>query len=405
MYIDEMERCFVLHTKATMLLWRIAALVSGVVGCLAADGVYALPYSATLLHPPSGYSNSVGVGISGNSQVGSGDGSSTGGYNHAILWNGTAGSAIDLHPAGVINSGANGVSGDRQVGWGSGIGVELNRHALVWSGTAESVVDLHPFEFGDSEAHGISGTSQVGWGRISAASPFHALLWHGTADSVVDLHRSEFLYTSARAVSGITQVGHGYSERPPLHPAVGLNYHALLWTGTAESMVDLHPAGFDFSSAVAVSGSVQVGHGSTITTTNNYHALLWRGTAESVVDLHPPGFDFSAAEGVSESGQVGYGKGTATDGRIHALLWRGTAESVVDLHPYLSGLPVTMVESHANGIDSNGSIVGYGEDSNGVEYAILWTPVPEPSAWTLLWLGMMGVALRSRRSRCILLRQ
>jgi uncharacterized membrane protein len=230
-------------------------------------------------------------------------------------------------------------------------------------------------------------------------------LWHGTVESVVDLHPDEFLHSSARAVSGNTQVGHGYSQQPPLHPAVGLNIHALLWAGTAASVVDLNPAGFDFSAATAVSGAVQVGHGSTAATTNNYHALLWRGTAESVVDLHPPGFDFTAAEGVSERGQVGYGKGIATDGRIHALLWRGTAESVIDLHPYLSGLPVTLVESYANGIESNGSIVGYGRDSNGDHFAILWTPVPEPSAWTLVSFGMMGVALRSRRCCRKLFRQ
>jgi hypothetical protein len=390
-----MKPCFVLHSKASMGLRRIAALASGVVGFLATDGVYALTYSATLLHPPSGYSNSVTVGISGNSQVGYSDSSKT----HAILWNSSAGSAIDLHPTGPIspiNSGANGVSGDRQVGWGSGIGVELNRHALLWSGTAESVVDLHPFEFGDSEALGISGTSQVGWGRSSVTSPNHALLWHGSAESVVDLHPSEFLHSFGRGVSGSIQVGGGYSERLPAHPAIGLNIHALLWTGTAESVVDIHPAGFDYSEALAVSGNVQVGFGGTATPANSDHALLWRGTAESVVDLHPPGFQFTAAQGVSEFGQVGYGNGIVTDGRPHALLWRDTAESVVDLQTYLNDLPVTLVESYATGIEGNGSIVGYGRESNGMHYAILWTPVPEPSAWTLLSFGMMGVALRAR---------
>jgi hypothetical protein len=146
----------------------------------------------------------------------------------------------------------------------------------------------------------------------------HALLWHGSADSVVELHPAGFDVSFAFDVSGNEQVGDGVIS---LQTFVT---HALLWHGTAESVVDLHPAGFTSSNARGVSEGTQVGYGETID--GQRHALLWHGTAESVVDLHPSGFADSFAEVISGDSQAGFGNS-------HALLWHGTAESVVDLNP------------------------------------------------------------------------
>ncbi len=64
------------------------------------------------------------------------------------------------------------------------------------------------------------------------------------------------------------------------------------------------------------------------------HALLWSGTAASAVDLNPSGIDLVYAYGISGGQQVGSGYGSATGGIIyHALLWSGTAASAVDLNP------------------------------------------------------------------------
>jgi hypothetical protein len=132
------------------------------------------------------------MGASGTEQVGYG-GSSAG--NHGLLWHGGANGRVDLHPQGFIQSYAVGVSGGQQVGYGS-----LNPrpefmeesgpfHALLWGGSPGSVVDLHPRGFADSQALGISGGQQVGWGAGVTTENFrHALLWRSTAASVVDLH-------------------------------------------------------------------------------------------------------------------------------------------------------------------------------------------------------------------------
>jgi hypothetical protein len=125
---------------------------------------------------------------------------------------------------------------------------------------------------------------------------------------------------------------------------------------------------------------------------------LWNGTAASVVDLNPVGFYHSKAVGVSGASQVGYGVDPATGGAQHALLWNGTAASAIDLHPYLTGLGPAFVESYAQGIADNGTIVGWAQ-AGGVDYAVLWTPIPEPSAAALFACGAIAVAIIRHRKR------
>lgn len=170
-------------------------------------------------------------------------------------------------------------------------------------------------------------------------------------------------------------------------------------------MVDLNPTGFVSSDAAAISGTSQVGEGYGPITGGTdfdpvYHALLWHGTAQSAVDLTPPGFDGSAAEGVSNAGQVGFGWNKAAGGSYnmaHALVWNGTAASAVDLHPFLSGLGLVFINSHAQAIADDGSMVGYATDTNNTNHAILWTPVPEPATYTLLALAISIQFLRRSR--------
>ncbi len=215
---------------------------------------------------------------------------------------------VDLNPAGYTQSAANGASGTTQVGYGyNGNG----QHALLWSGTAASAVDLNPAGYTYSLAYGASGTTQVGYSSGTATgNNSHAFLWNGTAASFVDLNPAGYTSSIANGASGTTQVGYGYGT------ATGNNTHALLWNGTAASAVDLDPAGYTYSLAQGVSGTMQVGYGGGTATGNNYHALLWSGTAASFVDLNaflPTGFNTqSQAYGIDSNGNiVGYGQGAS----------------------------------------------------------------------------------------------
>jgi hypothetical protein len=153
------------------------------------------------------------------------------------------------------------------------------------------------------------------------------------------------------------------------------HYHAFLWNDTATSGVDLHPIGYTDSSAFSNLGNIQVGHGS-LTSSKAFHALLWKGTAASVVDLNPTGYSDSTAWGVF--GNVQVGQATPTDDtHSHAMIWKGSAASALDLHPTtagltLSGVALNPVSSNIYGIDSNGNLVGYVQDANSKQYAVLW---------------------------------
>jgi hypothetical protein len=148
----------------------------------------------------------------------------------------------------------------------------------------------------------------------------------------------------------------------------GSQYHALLWTGSADSVVDLHPSGFTDSFAFGVFDDQQVGDG---IAGDVSHALLWTGSADSVVDLQPSGFTRSVTFGVSGGQQVG--RGTLPGGKDHALLWTGSADSVLDLHTFL---PPEFTHSYALGIDADGNIVGYASKRATGSHPFLLQPVP-----------------------------
>jgi len=233
---------------------------------------------------------------------------------------------------------------------------------ITSAATNYRVIVLHSAEFTDSRAVAASDGEQVGLGWGLWGSKHHALLWSGTAESVVDLNPIGFDQSEADGVWGGIQVGWGKG------PATGGYYHALQWSGTGESYVDLNPPGFTHSYAWDIHAGQKAGFGDNVAT-GRVHALLWPGTAASAVDLHPRGFDVSHAFDIWAGQQVGDGTGPATGGRCHALLWSGTAESVVDLHP------IGFDESEASGV-SGGLQVGYGY-VGGQRRALLWFGTPE----------------------------
>jgi hypothetical protein len=177
-------------------------------------------------------------------------------------------------------------------------------------------IDLHSSGYTYTQGHGTANGQQVGWsyGDIESPGVHHALLWRGSAPSIVDLHPNGFTYSWAYATNGTIQVGSG---NPP-----GQITHALKWSGSADSVVDLDPDSPLASEARAVVGDLIVGYA-------HGHAVMW--TSGGVVDLNPSGFQYSDAFAADATHQVG--SGVPIGGDRHALLWSGTAKSAVDLHP------------------------------------------------------------------------
>ena len=82
-----------------------------------------------------------------------------------------------------------------------------------------------------------------------------------------------------------------------------------------------------------------------------FTALLWSGTASSVVDLNPSGFSNSEALAISDGLEVGYADSDAA-------LWSGSAAGFVNLSQFL---PASLTNAEATGIDTEGDIVGYAQ--------------------------------------------
>jgi hypothetical protein len=138
------------------------------------------------------YADSHAFGASGNQQVGSGNI----GEIHALLWTGSASSAVDLNPwpnlPGITESESLATDGLQQVGdgWGpdaAGTSFPSLSHALLWNGSAGSAVDLNPPAFDYSIAYCVRNGKQVGAG-ITDNGDQHALVWSGAAASAIDLH-------------------------------------------------------------------------------------------------------------------------------------------------------------------------------------------------------------------------
>ncbi len=248
------------------------------------------------------------------------------GAGRASLWTGTAGSWVNLHPAWAEYSEASGVGGGQQVGFAGVSGVVYR--ASLWTGTAASWVNLNPAGASNSEAYAVHDGQQVGYADFGGV--LHAGMWSGTAGSWLDLHPAGARSSAALGVSNGQQVGYAILDAVP-NPDIYFDgvSHASLWSGTAGSWVDLHPAGARRSAAFGVSNGQQVGYADV---GGVRRASLWSGTAGSWVDLNPAGAGESSAYGVHGGQQVG---GAYFDGDYRAILWSGTADSWVDLSGFL----------------------------------------------------------------------
>ena len=98
----------------------------------------------------------------------------------AVLWAGSAESALSLAPIDSSESWAQGVWRGQQVGYVT----FTKQHAVLWNGAAHARFDLHsvlPSDFDTSNARGIwsdrSRTYVVGWGADSATGRTEALMW------------------------------------------------------------------------------------------------------------------------------------------------------------------------------------------------------------------------------------
>lgn len=311
--------------------------------------------------PPYTYGPSLVAGASGNVAVG---------FAHAyradiaMLWtkSGSSWSYQELeYGGGTTPSYAAGIGGTQIVGM-------LNYQAYAWNNLnplSRAPINLNPtnLTFAVSDAVATNGSKQVGYGAATVNSaPRHALLWSGTADSAVDLTPTNLTgYSDSVALGispdGATQVGFADGS------ATGNHEHAMVWTGNGSTAVDLHPASSSFtdSQATATNGVFTVG-------------VAYNGTT----------FDSPNAA------QVPFGYGG------HAMAWLGT--TAYDLEGLLPA-GHNWFSSNATAIDANNTIYGWAMDQAGNMYAVSWSasPTPEPASLAMIGAGAATLIVRRRR--------
>ena len=325
-------------------------------------------YEAIILG--DGYANGIA-----NGQIIASTGQFAGGV--AVMWDVNTLQRTVLHPDGFEYSKGFGVGGGYQVGSAKRYGSNVYQHAIYWNDTAKEYIDFGPGIFGyGQEAHGTDGIQQVGTrSRDPLFLNSSAVVWSGTAQSAIDL------------TPGMRGVNVAYGVHAGRQVGVADN-RATMWSGTPGSAVSLHPFWASTSYAYGIFGNQQVG----VAFGPNGGPILWTGTAESAINLAPNiGGRAYATNGAQQAGFIFSGD---PNDPHHAAAWSGSPETMVDLAQFVPDLHYT----EARGIDEFGNIVGFGYDNFGPK-AILWKPIPEPSTSVAIVIGLASVVFVRRRAK------
>lgn len=286
-------------------------------------------WSVTVLPAPKRLTRARGFGLCGGSAVGEAE---SRGSAVPHWWPGREPKAL-THPTRKRLS-ARMASGDSIPGfWSRGSGGFGG--ALGWrlAGGHLEVIDLHPetgFEW--TMAMGSGGGAFAGSGKPRAKKGERAadiaLFWKPDGQLVALPPAETGSEASASATDGawvVGTVGQAGGARAALWPADGSRVTVL---GDSRSL----------SEASGVADGEQVG---VRWTGRGAAPALWRGTADSLVDLTPEGYESGRAEGCARGYQAGHVKvkeKTRSGGGSmanRAALWNGDAESFLDLHAFL----------------------------------------------------------------------
>jgi YVTN family beta-propeller protein len=174
---------------------------------------------------------------------------------HATLWNGSAGSHVDMNPTGAKESVAFAGYGSRQVGYAKFAGKD---QAVLWNGSAISYVNLSPASAVESYAISIYGNYQVGF--VNSEFFSHAWLWEGSADKYFDLHEllpPEYVSSFAQGIEvvdgHIYVVGSAYNYATRREEAIIWHrtpFGPMIWANGQSGKIDVEPKqGFSISVA------------------------------------------------------------------------------------------------------------------------------------------------------------
>ena len=208
-----------------------------------------------------------------------------------------------------------------------GRGRRTTTYSYVYQGTAASAVQLTG---GGPSAYvsGVAGGVEVGAIEVGGACSFvtHAVVWSGTSGSYVDLQPASSGAAGgsvATATDGTHEVGYG---------STGTGFtHAYIWTGTAASARDITPVD-ECAVAQGVSGDQVVGYTQNCISypPQGSEPTVWVKRVASVLSCACIAGTATATDGAQEVGYVNTGS------NIHAMLWNGPTSQGIDLNPAIT---------------------------------------------------------------------
>lgn len=211
-------------------------------------------------------------------------------------------------------------------------------HAVIWTPTG--IRDLGvPAGFSDTFAEGLNDAGVVvGFANTGTIQPTAAFVW--TAASGMTLLRGPGATPVNIIANDINNGGEIVGQL-----AVGSRFHAYRHT-SAGGYVDIHPAGYLNSNALAIAENGDVA-GEVVLFNFDEHAALWRANG-TFVDLGSLGGREATAFGLNSLGTV-VGRSTNPQNVEFGFVWRSG-----------TGLRPSPQPGGANDVSDGDRIVGYG---------------------------------------------
>jgi hypothetical protein len=261
-------------------------------------------------------------------------------------------------------------------------------HAVVWNGTPNSAVDVHVASHTDqigtqSSITGVSaapGGFQAS-GYVTSSGRFLAAMWRGATPQTAQVTLLHDFSRMEESKAMGAYVFNGVAKQVGYTSGTLIPSRAIVWSGSAASAVDLTPPGF-FSAAINAGngdGAQEILCG--LSSSNGADTLptVWFGTGGAFSTLNTTAqLNKGSVEYCSQTSGAGYltfGGGAVT----HAALWDLSTRNVIDLHQFL---PPDFQNGYSDAfyVDAVGNVYGQAQTGGGtLPVPVVWM-VPEPGS-------------------------